>query len=257
MADNLATMVDAARTRAFVGREDELACFEGALSGRAPHRVLLVHGAGGLGKTALLHQFRVRAQEAGRPVVRVDGEDFDGSPDGLRNAAMPVHAQVVDGPGPVLLIDAYERLAAMDDWVRDQLVASLPAQVVVVIAGRNPPTPPWRTDPGWRAVVQCLPMDVLDAVESDQLLQHAGVPDARRLRLADIGRGHPLTLAMLADAAVAGDLPDDLADAPDLVAALATRLVDEAPDDDHALAMALCSPGRPPRCCSTSTATPP
>ena len=240
MADDLATIVDAARTRAFVGRAAELKCFDAALAGRAPYRVLFVHGAGGLGKSALVHQFRVRAEAAGRRVVRVDGEDVDGSREGLQTAVSPVRTPI-SGAGPVLLVDGYERLAAMDGWVRDELVASLPAGVVVVLAGRNPPEPPWRTDPGWRSVVECLPMNVLDRAESERLLEHAGVPDGRRARLAGMGRGHPLTLAMLADAAVSGELPEDLADAPDLVAALATRLVDEAPDDDHALAMALCA----------------
>lgn len=241
MAQDLAGLVDAARVRTFVGRTRELACFDAALSGQAPHRVLLVHGAGGLGKTALLHQFRVRAQDLGRPVVRIDGEDVDGSPEGLREAVARLSSREGSSSAPVLLIDAYERLASVDDWVRDELVASLPPDSVVVISGRDEPTPPWRTDPGWRAVVRCLPIGALDPVESVQLLAHAGVSDARRPPLARLGHGHPLTLAMLADAVVAGDLPDELAAVPDLVAALAARLVDEAPDDDHALAMALCA----------------
>ncbi|MET1058479.1 MAG: hypothetical protein ABWX84_02710 [Nocardioides sp.] len=239
MPEDLATIVDAARAKAFVGRAAELGTFEAALAGESPYRVLFVHGAGGLGKTALLQQFRARARAAGLTVVAVDGEDVDGTPEGLRAAVAEPRRD--GGRCWVLLIDGYERLASVDEWVRDRLVASLPADAVVVIAGRNAPATAWRTDPGWRAVVECLPMEILDRAESEQLLAHAGVPDDRLPRLAHLGRGHPLTLAMLADAAVAGDLPDDLTAAPDLVAALATRLVDEAPDDDHALAMALCA----------------
>jgi hypothetical protein len=245
MAEDLATLVEAARGRAFVGRVAELACFEAALAGSAQYRVLFVHGAGGLGKTSLLHQFRARAREAGLAVVRVDGEDVDGSVEGLRSAVGSSLARAEPGYHDrwdrLLLIDGYERLAAVDGWVRDSLVSSLPVDVLVVIAGREEPSTPWRTDPGWRAVVQLLPIGSLGPVESEQLLAHAGIPDGRRERLAQIGRGHPLTLAMLADAARAGDVPDDLAAAPDVVAALATRLVDEAPSEDHALAMSLCA----------------
>lgn len=245
MAEDLATVVDAARARAFVGRAAELASFEAALCGAAPYRVLFVHGAGGLGKTSLLHQFRVRAREAGLAVVRVDGEDVDGSVEGLRAAVGATFDRAQAGNGGergwLLLIDGYERLSTVDGWVRNNLLSSLPADVLVVLAGREEPASAWRTDPGWRAIVRCLPMDSLDAIESEQLLAHAGIPDDRREPLARMGRGHPLTLAMLADAALAGDVPDDLTAAPDVVAALATRLVDEAPTDDHALAMALCA----------------
>jgi hypothetical protein len=244
--DDIATIVDDARVRTFVGRSVELACFSAALDGAA-QRVIFVHGAGGLGKTALLHQFRILANTAGRAVASVDGEDVDGSPDGLQAAVKSARNAALGDPTEarpwVLLIDGYERLTAVDAWVRDQLVAALPADVVVVLAGRNAPAQPWRTDPGWRAVVSCLPLDRLNPPQSRLLLAHAGVPEDRCWRLADLGQGHPLTLAMLADAAMAYDLPDDLADAPDLVATLATRLVDEAPDDDHALAMALHIPG--------------
>ena len=242
--EDIATIVDDARVRTFVGRRNELACFSAALDGAA-RRVLFVHGAGGFGKTTLLHQFRILARSAGRAVASVDGEDVDGSPDGLQAAVQSARSEVLEGAretGPwVLLVDGYERLTAVDAWVRDRLVASLPGDVVVVLAGRDAPAPPWRTDPGWRAVVACLPLDRLDPPQSRLLLTHAGVPEDRCGRLAELGRGHPLTLAMLADAATAYDLPDDLAEAPDLVAALAIRLVDEAPDDDHALAMSLCA----------------
>jgi len=244
MAEDLAMLVDAARTRAFVGRVAELTSFESALGAEVPTRVLFVHGPGGVGKTALLHQFGIRAREAGNPVVRVDGQDVDCTPEGLTMALSAARASSPDstaGAGWVLLIDGYERLAAVDDWIRETLVASLPANVRVVIAGRESPTSAWRTDPGWRAVVEPLPIGVLDPDESEELLANAGVPEGRREHLLRIGRGHPLTLALLADAAVSGDLPDDLASAPDLVSALVARLVEEAPDDDHALAVALCA----------------
>jgi hypothetical protein len=52
--EDIATIVDRARVRTFVGRRTELGCFAGALDG-STQRVLFVHSAGGLGKTALLH----------------------------------------------------------------------------------------------------------------------------------------------------------------------------------------------------------
>ncbi len=140
--EDIATIVDDARVRTFVGRRAELACFSGALDG-STQRVLFVHGAGGLGKTALLHQFRILARTAGRAVASVDGEDVDGSPDGLQAAVRSARSVALGDAGEtrpwVLLVDGYERLTAVDAWVRDRLVASLPGDVVVVLAGRDAP----------------------------------------------------------------------------------------------------------------------
>ena len=73
------------------------------------------------------------------------------------------------------------------------------------------------------------------------MLARAGVPARFMEHLVQLGRGHPLTLALLADAALAGSVPENLADAPDLVATLAELVVDVAPDDAHALGLALCA----------------
>ena len=145
-------------------------------------------------------------------MVSVDGQYVDCSPDGLRaalgSARPPAKPGTPGHPGWVLLIDGYERLASRQ-LDSTQLVASLPEEVLVVIAGRDAPATGWRTDLGWRAVVDCLPIGALNKTESEQLLAHAGVSENRRRGLARIGRGHPLTLAMLADAAASGDVPED------------------------------------------------
>lgn len=233
--DDIASVVDAARARAFVGRDAEIALFRDMLDDSA-HRVLFVHGVGGLGKTALLQQFRTVAEAAGRVVIGVDGEHVGGSEEALRAAT----ARAADERRVVLVVDAYERLTAIDEWIREDLVASLPSDVLVVLAGRESPSPGW-AETGWRAVTASLPLRALDDADSRSLLARAGAPSEGRDRLVALGHGHPLTLAMLAASALAGTLPDGLDDVPDVVVPLAARLVDEAPDDDHALAMALCA----------------
>ena len=39
----------------------------------------------------------------------------------------------------VIMLDAAERLESMEDWLRDEYLPSLPAETIVVIAGRRPP----------------------------------------------------------------------------------------------------------------------
>ncbi|MFG1708868.1 ATP-binding protein [Nonomuraea sp. M3C6] len=249
MANDFASVIDEARHRAFVGRAGELASFDEALRADTPRRVLFVHGPGGIGKTTLLHQFRMRAQIAGRPAVAIDGRDVDGSPESFRAAVDRAVARCSGGdapsrdglPGAVLMLDGYEHLGAIDAWVREEFLPSVQAGAVVVLAGRNPPSAPWRTDPGWRALVACHRLETLSGAESAELLERAGVAGSLNPHLAALGRGHPLTLALLANAAASGSVPDDLASAPDLVAALVTQVVGDVPDEAHAIGLAVCA----------------
>jgi len=247
---NLASALDDARVAAFVGREQELAAFESALTGAGTQRVLFVHGPGGIGKTTLLHRLRIIAERAECPVVHLDARDIDCSPESFlaafadgRRAAVVGQTDPADAgdPAPVLLLDGYDRLKTLDHWLRTAFLPSLRSDSVVVLVGREPPGAAWRTDPGWRAVATVCRLDPLTDEESLDLLARCAVPDDGRPRLTRLGGGHPMTLALLADSASTAQLPDDLTDAPDLVAALATHLVGEAPSEAHAQALALCS----------------
>ena len=116
----LGDVLDARRWHGFVGRTAELAGFDDALAGRSACRVLFVHGPGGVGKTTLRLHLRSRAERAGRSASYLDGRDVDPSPDGF------VHAEQAAGAGQVLLVDGYEELAPIDDWVRRDLLPTLP-----------------------------------------------------------------------------------------------------------------------------------
>jgi hypothetical protein len=233
----LGDLVDGARREAFVGRRAELRSFADALAGRAARRVLFVHGPGGIGKTTLLLEMRSRARDAGRAVTMLDGRELDPSPHGVRGAL----GATGTASDAILLIDGYEQLAPVDDWLRADLYPALPARTVVVLAGRDPPASTWRADPGWRQVVAVHRLDHLDDADSLELLARAGVEAAERARLLRLGRGHPLALALLADVARAGTVPETLAEIPDLVGALLESLLREAPSEAHVVGLATCA----------------
>jgi hypothetical protein len=233
VAPKLGDLLDSARRGAFVGRRPELRSFGEAMAGRAAHRVLFVHGPGGIGKTTLLLEMRARAHEAGRDVVLLDGHEIDPSPEGFT-------AALGDGAG-VLLIDGYEQLAVLDGWLRTEVIPALPAPTVMVLAGRDPPVPAWRADPGWRQVVAVQPLVHLDDADSAELLARAGVAEGDRRRLLRLGRGHPLALALLADIARAGTVPETLAEVPDLISALLESVLRDAPSEAHVLGLATCA----------------
>ena len=236
MAERLGALLDDERRRGFVGRRRELDAFAAALRGASSHRVLFVHGPGGIGKTTLLDRFRLLAVDAGRPVAQLHGRDQEIGPDTLLDATT--------GPGDggvVVLVDGYERLGPLDGWIRDTWLPGLATDAVVALAGRDAPAPVWRTDPGWRALVSVHALDRLGGHEAAELLTRAGVDEALVDRLVELGAGHPLALGLLADAAAQGRVPTTLADLPDLVAELLPVVTDEAPDEAHAVGLELCA----------------
>ena len=237
MGPTLSAVLDDARRRGFVGRAPELLSFDTALAGTDPARVLFVHGPGGIGKSTLLDELRRRAVQARRPALLLHGRDLGGSIEDVTRAV----AAVTDGPGPVLLVDGYELLTRLDRWFREHLLPSLPADSVVVLAGREPPDPAWSADPGWRLLLRRLDLTVLPPADSVELLARLGVPEQQRDRLSALGRGHPLTLTLLAETCAGGTVPTRLDQLPQLVGELCRVLVREVPDADHRTGLATCA----------------
>jgi hypothetical protein len=251
----LGELVDSERHRNFVGRRRELDGFDEAVRGGSSRRVLFVHGPGGIGKTTLLLELRARARAAGRSVVMLDGREVDPSPEGFENAIV---ATLGRSPSPrrgatkppqpaellvnaVLLVDGYEQLAPIDSWLRHEFMPALPADDVVVLAGRDAPADAWRVDAGWRHVVAVHRLDPFDTDESGQLLALAGVAAPDRPQLTALGRGHPLAMALLADVARSGVVPGSLADVPALVSTLLAPLLRDAPTEAHVTGLAICA----------------
>ncbi len=213
----------------FVGREEECALFAGALAAEAlPFHVLYLHGPGGIGKTALLREFQHAARRAEVPAVYLDGRNVEPTPEAFAQAAE--HAGLPEGRG-VLLIDTYETLSDLDDWLRDTFLPSVSEDLLVVLSGRYAPGPVWRSDLGWREVTRVLPLRNLTPAESMRLLDEAGVPEAEFVDILRFTHGHPLALALVADRRRQDPAtPFVLDDSPDMVGTLLARFMQEIDD---------------------------
>ena len=248
LADRLAT----ARRGRFVGREAELELFRSALlAAEPPFAVLHIYGPGGVGKTTLLREYARIAAESGYSVALLD-RNLDPSPSGfllaLRRAlgleAGSTDLTLANWPAHlILLIDTYETLASLDTWLREALLPQLPGHSLVIIAGRNPPAPAWRTDIDWAGLTHILPLRNLRPEESETYLAIRGVPASHHQDVLNFTHGHPLALSLVADMLTQNEpgAPLSFRTEPDVVRVLLQRFVQDVPSPTHRLALQVCT----------------
>ncbi len=250
----LGDLLASRRQRRFVGRASEVELFRVALDSPEPvFRVLHVYGPPGIGKTSLLDVCAGLSADAGARVVRLDGRDLDPSPAALLQALglvieVPEGEGAIAGPPDdgrvVVLLDSYERLAPVDDWVRTRLLPRVPATGLVVIAGRAAPGPAWRADPAWRELLRVVSLRNLSPEDSRVYLNACGIDHDRHDHLVELAHGHPLGLSLLADVVVRGGAAAADTLTPDLVGTLLRRFVEIVPSELHRRALEVCAVAR-------------
>ena len=182
----------------FAGRAAELGALVAMLGADAP-AIVWVYGLGGIGKSALLRAFAREAAARGADVLALDGETLEPTASAFRREI----CVAASSARLVVIIDAYERLRLLDDWLRRDGVPSLPAHARVVIAGRDAPVAAWTRDFGER--LRRLPLDALPPQEALELLRDLGMDPEPAVRVNRALRGHPLALRLAASAPVSDE----------------------------------------------------
>jgi hypothetical protein len=207
MMQKLGDIVSERALAAFAGRAREMEALLQLFEKGGP-LALYVHGVAGIGKSSLLEVFAARVRATGGRVVRIDCRTVEPTVHGLLTELsdalgepLVTVEEVVERLSSfderiVIALDTYEVFRLMDTWIRQVFIPSLPVNARVAIASRNPPSPAWRTTPGWQGLFRSLLLEPLSETEALGYLTMSGIaPDvARRINL--IARGHPLALGM-------------------------------------------------------------
>jgi hypothetical protein len=185
-------------------------------------RLMYVHGIAGIGKTTLLNAFAASARSAGATVVGLDCRSIEPTERGfLYSLSRAIGSQARRpvalakrlgnlGERVVLTLDTYEVFRFLDVWLREVFLPTLPANVRVVLCGREPAVTAWLTSSRWdRKSFSSLPLEGLTDGEALELLLSSGVNASAARRITRLTHGNPLALK-LAAATIAEDPARDL-----------------------------------------------
>lgn len=255
MSSRLADRLSLARHRRFAGREAERALFESTLTAaELPFYILHIFGPGGIGKTSLLSEFAYLCDNHHIPALQLDARTIEPAPPsflaalqtalGLTPTESPLQRVASWSQRHVILIDTYEKLTPLDPWLREVFLPELPEDVLVVMAGQNPPLPGWSGDSGWQSLVRTLPLRNFSPEESRAYLTKREIPLDQHQAILDFTYGHPLALSLVADVfAQRGDTLGTFKPevAPDVIKVLLEQLVQKVPGPAHRAALEACA----------------
>ncbi|TMC00273.1 MAG: ATP-binding protein, partial [Chloroflexi bacterium] len=169
-----------------IGRDFELATFRSWLAYPGRPELLNVSGPPGVGKTTLLEVFAREAQLLGRDVAVADGHSFGATPQNLvvmlgggRSSTINELIEQLNGNRSLVLIDTFEELEHLTNYLQQELLPRLDTGVKVVIAGRRPLVLAWRRADGWPKIVRLLALDGLSAGDSRLYLKRRGLDDGK------------------------------------------------------------------------------
>lgn len=222
------------------GRERELDALAAQL-GASGAVVTFVYGIGGIGKTALLAASEPRLSAAGARVFALDGRVIEPTPRGF-SKALSEALGLPDLKGPesiaaelerhrapsVFLVDEYDHLRLIDDWLRHTLLPTLPERTRWIMAGRFAPRSAWLTTPGWSEAVLPLRLAGLGDAASRAVLASRGVAEGMMAPLLGLARGTPLALTLATSRTALGALASSVNESS-VLATLAQRSVESLP----------------------------
>ena len=157
---------------------------------------------------------------------------------GLQPNDSPTQALMSNKQRAVLLVDTYELLCPLENWLREEFLPELPESMLIVFAGREPPVKEWLSDPGWQTLLRVVSLRNLAPEEGREYLKRRNIPETQISAVLDFTHGHPLALSLVADSFdQRSDLQFKPEAAPDMVKTLLEQFVQKLPGPAHRAAL--------------------
>ncbi|MEM7157647.1 MAG: hypothetical protein AAF799_32705 [Myxococcota bacterium] len=197
-----------------------------------------------MGKTTLGREFARQAQRAGFATAWVDAAIVEPTPDAIERAWLDSldtsSLHPLERP-TVLFLDGFEHVERIEGWFRERLMEQAGPHARLVLLGRRPLSPWWTTSWAETDRVRTTALSSFDPEEARHFLVHTRIEAADHDAAIEASHGHPLALALLAEAHARDPSPgcSTLAEHPSLVAHLVDRLCGtvQRPLERHALAV--------------------
>ncbi|MFO0619734.1 MAG: hypothetical protein U0414_44530, partial [Polyangiaceae bacterium] len=203
---SLADIEAAGQLANFVGRRSEILQLCRAIERGAP-TLFYVFGPGGVGKTCLARAFAAKARDLALAVAHVDARRIEPTLPAVRAALERAglrrrRAVRRSRPGVrrMVSIDTFEALSAIESFVLPEVLERVDCGTIVVVSSRDAPSARWRALSTWgRSIVPIALRNLLPA-ESVRYLSRRGITGERAAAIVAFSHGHPLALALAADA---------------------------------------------------------
>lgn len=136
-----------------------------------------------------------------------------------------------------MFIDNFDMLVGLSRWFREVLWPRMPDGVHFVVAARTAPDARWRSNAAWSASAVDLPLGPFDLDDTRSFLERRGIPEAMLESLYLFTSGHPLALAVAAEAVQRGADPRALPTHRGVIEALVETFTDRIPSARHRRAL--------------------
>lgn len=250
---SLATRLITERNRRFVGRQQEITLFQETITAKElPFNILYIFGPGGVGKTSLVRQLQQLCKQLKIQSFSIESRNLEATPESflsalssllnLPDSASSLEVLAANNQRQIILIDTYENIASLDEWLREEFLPQLSLDTLVVLAGRNSPSATWHSDPGWQALIHTLPLANLSPEDSLTYLNNRNIPTTQHQAILDFTHGYPLALSLVVDLLAQGqEISFHAESAPDIIKTLLERFIKEVPTPAHRMALQACA----------------